>query len=502
MRRIALIWVLLLPGFAQAQDSLTVRSLHSLEPVRALADASDYAVTAPLFQPWKEGTETEVLYRFRMEDRARMPQVGNGLSQGEFQARSLYRLDTKSVVRGEVSYERGVRRNVLWNTSSDFDLLYPYVMADTVGGSLNREQYAFTGAYAREAGVWHFGLEGRYRAQHEYRQVDPRPRNVSSDLQVRLTAGRRLGGHSLTWTGGYRRYHQMQAVSFMNPKGANTAEFHLTGLGSHFARFAGSGAFTDVRYRGRGAETAVLFQPLSGSGLSAGVHYSVFEAVRHLPNQNEIPYTQLLVQNLAAFAAWRSDGPSFSWAARLALSYGLRQGSEAVVPAVVASGVEDLLQLTLYRNRQPSVQVDGILQWNQLAGYWSLEPDARYALSDATRLAPSRQMRIPDLGGGLAGHYLRTSGRWVMEVRLRMGYTVHPGGKLLLPTEDPAFIRMHYQSMFEVFTSDVAELDLSGRLQRSFGRMGLYLRPEVAYLRYSVSGWNAVAAILATGLRF
>ena len=59
-----------------------------------------------------------------------------------------------------------------WNSTADFLLLYPYVMADTLGGDPTFERYAFKAG----ASVWKkmkIGAEACFRAEHEYRTTGP-----------------------------------------------------------------------------------------------------------------------------------------------------------------------------------------------------------------------------------------------------------------------------------------------------------------------------------------
>lgn len=36
-------------------------------------------------------------------------------------------------------------KNLKWNETTDWELLYPYLLADLVGGDLSKEIYSFTG---------------------------------------------------------------------------------------------------------------------------------------------------------------------------------------------------------------------------------------------------------------------------------------------------------------------------------------------------------------------
>ena len=491
MRRSLVIPILL------AVTAGTARGQEYLRPVHALAQEEACSPAAILFTPWNERSEAEVAGRFRHEDRAWLPQEGDGLREAAFRYASLRRLSARSAVRGRVDWERGVKENVRWNTSSDYLLLFPYVTADTVGGNLQKEQYAFSGAYAAQVGKVVLALEGSYRALHEYRRQDPRPRNITSDLTVRGSAGYDLGGHVLAGTATYRRYHQIQAVSFMNPLGANTVLYHMTGLGTTFARFTGNGTFTDVRFRGNGLALGALLMP-KGDGWSAGAGYTRFDAVRHLPNQNEVPYTDLLVQDLDAFAAWRHIRPSFSYGLSARAGYELRQGSEAIVPSVVASGVEDIPELTLYRMERLSAALDGVLQWEN----WSLCPSVSYRFSAASRKeSGGRRMEYAAVGFSLKGGWLSTRDRWTFAVNLTAGYTLRPDGVCFLPDTEPAILT-HYTNLYGIRTTDSVEAALDGRLRLAVkAGTGLYLRPEAAAARFFGAGWTERLS-LAIGVDF
>ena len=426
MKRVVIsLLALALSVAAYCQDSLQVQIFNRLQPVMSKAYTPAYTDVSILFTPWLQGTAVEAAYDWRSESRAEVPELGDGLSQGSFKASSLKALGDKRAVEGTVSYLRGVKKNVYWNTTSDWELLQPYVMADTVGGNLQTEQYAFAGRYAGSIGGWKYGFYGSYRALHEYRQTDPRPRNITSDLGVRASAGKGLGSHNLSVSVAYRRYHQLQAVSFMNPRGANTSEFHLTGLGTHYARFAGSGSFTNLRFRGKGFSAAALLLPSAAGGFSAGVQYDWFKSVRHLPNQNEVPYSELLTQTVSAFAAYRKVQEKLSYGAVLSLNYELREGSEAIVPSIISSGVEDIPYLTLYRSRLSQARLTGVLQMRTGKAVWSLEPLVAAFHSEARRLDSGKEVKDDCLYGGLAAGWTAMLGRATAQVKLSVERTTY-----------------------------------------------------------------------------
>lgn len=200
---------------ARGQDKSDVNSASEryLSPVRALGRSEIAGHNAGSFLLWDIPTYSEIkaVYDLRREDDALLPQEGDGLDQGSVKVYSLIRLQNHSAVRAGAEYSRGVKRNVLWNSTSDFELLYPDVMVDTIGGNLQKEQYSFYGAWSRLIGKAHIGVYGGYRALHEFRQVDPRPRSVTSDLNAALTGGIAAKGYvfDLTPRSGFTNSRRM-----------------------------------------------------------------------------------------------------------------------------------------------------------------------------------------------------------------------------------------------------------------------------------------------------
>lgn len=121
-----------------------------------------------------------------------------------------------------------------WNSTADFLLLYPYVMADTLGGDLTFERYAFKAGWASVWKKMKIGAEARFRAEHEYRTTDPRPRNIVTDLTLRFGASAPLlASHELGLTGGLRFYKQTNNVAFLREAGV-IPEYHMLGLGMDY----------------------------------------------------------------------------------------------------------------------------------------------------------------------------------------------------------------------------------------------------------------------------
>lgn len=281
--RLLLFCLLPLPLWSEAQTAAVRDSLGILRRAEfhnaplATLDASAY-----------ESSPAAMLYRYpvsystlrlqgdlRSESRPILQPEGDGVLVGTFRADSYLRLDEQSVVTAGASYERGRTDNVRWNSTADYRLLRPFVLADSVGGDLSTEEYAFRGAYVRRDGRINYGIGINYRARHEFRQVDPRPHNIVNDLTGTIGAGFSTDRSLIALTARGRIYKQSQEVGFFDERGANTVEFLMTGLGNYFARYVG-GEDQSLFYKGKGYALSLTAVPSRTCGWSALLQYERF----------------------------------------------------------------------------------------------------------------------------------------------------------------------------------------------------------------------------------
>ncbi len=469
---LAMLWAFAAQGQTSAPGKgLEVRSGIWNDPLSALGSGSmrGYTPAAGLISLFPSYSSADVSFDLRSEDSAYLPQEGDGLRQGSFNASSFLRLDGKSSVEGAVSYQRGVKRNVVWNETSDFELLYPYVLADSVGGNLQKEAYIFSGAYSRRGGDWVWSAAGKYRALHEYRTVDPRPRDITSDLEIALSGGRELPSVLLTATVRYRKYHQQQSVEFVDQKGANTLLLPFTGLGSDFYRFETTGVFAGTRYKGRGGEFAITASSPDGDRWHSGVKYSMLNVVRHLTGQNEAPITELLTQRVSAFAAYKfKEKGRFRAGVEAAVCYELRQGKENVIDNTTSGTFRTLFSPLMYTNNVLDGSVRGVLRLQKPYGTWSLMPEAGVHMFMSSYEYPSRYMDFTDARGSVRLRFSRTSGPWMMDFEGGAGCTANLSGRFYLPYSlTKRNVYEAYENMYGKFSADRAEALFSARVQRT-----------------------------------
>ena len=276
------------------------------------------------------------------QSEAVVPQKGDGYLLPAARVDTYLHLNDRSTVWGHASYMNGQQRNICWNSTSDYDLLEPYILADSVGGDTQHERYVFEGGYATQVGSWLLGAEMLFRADQEYRDVDPRMRGIVNDLSIRLGAGRlwRAYHFAIGFEGAV--YKQRNTVEFYRELGV-VPEYQMTGLGTDYARF--SGDKRALQYDGGGARLLFDVTPQHREGLFA--HLSLGESRYHrMVTENYIlPLTDLYTQTIAGRAGLM--GPLSVY---VDASYTKRSGDEHIIGTSATTSFPDLGTLTMYKN--------------------------------------------------------------------------------------------------------------------------------------------------------
>lgn len=160
-------------------------------------------------------------------------QKGNGKNLWGAQASTHQILDPKTVVWGNASYSQGKNKQVVWNENADYDIIYPYVAADSVGGDMKFENYSFSGGYSKQINSYTLGITGSYKASLSYRDIDPRPKNTSATFSLALGAHKMMFGKFKI--GAYveaEKYTQKHYLSFVSNQGFPMI-YNMTGLGKY-----------------------------------------------------------------------------------------------------------------------------------------------------------------------------------------------------------------------------------------------------------------------------
>lgn len=488
-----------------ARDSLGI--LRRAELRTALiaelgAPAYDHAPAAMLYRYPVSFSAVYLQGDLRRESRPILQPEGDGALAGSFRADSYLRLGERSAVTAGASYERGRTDNIRWNSTADYRLLRPYVAADSVGGDLSTETYAFHGTYMRRDGSISYGLGADYRARHEYRQVDPRPRNIVNDLSVAAGAGFTTDRYVVALSARGRIYKQTQEVTFYSPRGANAVELLMLGLGNCMKRFSGAENMNNF-YKGSGYAVTLSVAPVQ-EGWIAAVGYDRFSLDRQFSNKNNLSLGKLVTQTLSATLAKRWQGRAHSGGYELNASYELRQGFENVISGGTQDAYLVLGDFAMYRNRTFDVAAKGIVEWRRPKTSYALIPQIAYFRTMADYRHPYRKIAFSTAGAG-CDLQLTFHGR---NGRIRATLGGRYLSDLTCDTElsageiTPASLRQMLLHTADRFTANAVTLTTALRAERLLKRsVALFVdaswRPS-----FYTGGVHAHAATIACGICF
>jgi hypothetical protein len=225
-------------GYTQTIDTVHAALQEQYSPATAVRDAFFDIPALKNLQRNFDYARISTAYFNKQED-VFLPQNGKGRKGFYIDAASYYKNRNKLTLWGNAKYSNQTAIKVKYNESLDYDLIYPYVMADSVGGNIKMESYAISGGLAKKLGKVYYGLQTGYLGVQNYRDRDPRPNNISSDINAALSAAISLNTQyrlALNITG--HKYNQRNRLSFENELGYPLV-YHDAGLGAYNVMLAG-----------------------------------------------------------------------------------------------------------------------------------------------------------------------------------------------------------------------------------------------------------------------
>lgn len=326
---------------------------------------------------------------------------GDGYRYGTLTASSYLAYKNRKHLWGNASYKNGKKENIRWNSTSDFERIYPYFLADTVGGNLNVQEYRFTGGYAAPySSGGEFGIQVAYRAMQEYRAVDPRPRNIVSDFNFR-------GGISHTLLTNYKAawgihtnvYKQNSHIAFYNELGG-VPEFLMTGLGSMFTRFRANK--TEVYYSAKQIGTDIACVPIHLKGIYAAATYTYGDMERILSGHNNAPTNGYKEHRSNLHIGYLQQQYNTQWAVEASLSYRHRLGCDYILGDAAGSEYKVLDKLPQFSLEKIDAEVSFIYGQAKQNGFsWHVRPKARFASTDIFIAHPGKQYKNKIIDNGM-----------------------------------------------------------------------------------------------------
>lgn len=300
-------------------------------------------------------SEVKVGYNSRSENHAVDVQQGDNDHTLAFDA-NTYMKHRNSTLWGGAYYNNGRIKGINWNETSEPMVVQPYLLADSVGGKMNVERYSFMGGWARYNGKLALGASIGYTAGLYYRNVDPRPRNVTANLDIQAGIGYNVWrGYVLAASFNYKKYKQTNNVAFYSELGSDKI-FHLLGFANDYSRFAGTGIQT--YYNGNRLGATLNFHPTNGSGFSASVEASRFTFNNIITQLNKLPMAHVTHNELQAEAGWID----INWGVKAHVKASRRVGTENIFGDPAGSVYTKIGALDMSFQNTFVASVDGVCQ--------------------------------------------------------------------------------------------------------------------------------------------
>jgi len=360
------------------------------------------------------------------QSQALIPEKGDGYILPYLRVSTFRPLNSRSTVWGEASYMTGKQRDVRWNSTSDYDLLQPYILADTMGGDTRRERYAISGGYAAAIKRWSVGVQMQVRAEQEYRDHDPRMRGIVTDVTLRAGGGYELDRYRLGVAIEGNIYKQTNTVAFYREEGV-IPEYQMTGLGTEYSRF--SGDKRSLYYDGGGVVLMLHASPTGQSGCFGDISLDEHRYHRKLAEFNSMPLTDLYNEHLGATIGWKWEN-HHSVAVYGHVDYTRRTGNEHVGGASDARYFPVIACLTMYKSHLLDAHAGALYGHEK----WHIGLTAGYRTGSEEYIYPHRQMEASHVYGKLQGQcFVRPADKWLLRLDAHVSHHASTGKKLLMP---------------------------------------------------------------------
>lgn len=404
-------------------------------------------------------------------------QEGSGLFTAALKADSYIRLSDNSAVWGKAAYTTGKRRNIKWNSVADYSLLEPDILGDTIGGDTRTQQYVFEGGYSTHRRRWHVGAEMLFRAEQEYRKVDPRPRSIVSDLTLRAGAGYDIEKYVLAFSFQGNIYRQTNSVDFYKPLGS-IPEYQLMGLGEVYNRF--SGDVNDLIFKGGGIKVQLDLAPSKlGSGVIANVWAGQYSYERVARLLNSLPLTTLYNKEVGIRAGWKHNG-SLDYAVWGDYQFNRRSSDQHLAGTSSSQIYPVIAHLTMFKNYIINTSITAMVGRKSHTSWW-IKASGGYSGNRQNFVFPRRTMKYGHVFGKVDGQViLAVSGNWTIVSSANASYHTCVNKLLRLPLTDmePHFINMldhNYKILSSNFTNAGASMRADYHISHSrfsvFGEM-------------------------------
>ena len=401
---------------------------------------------------------------------------------------------------GHANYRNGSVKNIRFSETTDHELLYPYLMADTVAGNTSyQEIYDFTGGFARRIGSrWTLGGQGDYTAHLSYATRDPRPKNLTGDLRLALGATYLLNAYQIGASAHFRRYKQTNDLKFYDEVNVPVV-YHLTGVGTDYYRFRGEN--TSTYYKGTGGGFSVSLRPEGGQGFHATAGWSVLSLDKIISTLNELPLATFSIYQQKAEAGYLKQGET-AWGIRLFETWQLRRGTENIFGSPAANMYPKISEAPQYRQQDMEAGAEALLRHRQHGASYEVKGSLVWQREKATHQEAWRKLQTENLQAALQIGGNWRSRQWLFQAVGGFSYTGNLSGQMELGGNIEEAIMPPIRHRYDYLTHKHLDTRLSASAHYDTGhRYSLFAAAEWQWLSY-LEAAHTHQANITIGLEF
>lgn len=404
----------------QAQDSLAVYQQGIVERIDQTQQIRRGLYQLPALRPYQfKHSQTAVDLSYDYGDQELYPLQEGAGKQGVRFFTDSYQKQTFPgyTLWGKARYTNHKDRQVVFNETSDFDLVFPYVTADSVGGDLQVEEYQFAGGFAKQSAKWTWAAELGFQANLSHRKVDPRPKNNSTAIHVGLGSSYAISSKYLLGAHvDLQSYRQRNELNFVASLGRPNI-YYFNGLGAYNSLLSGiSEVQGDMLYALQGIGGRLTLAPKDEQGLFLEAGITQRAGKRTLPLSTAEANTwddQVLNGKIGYFgesSRWRFGGLG-----QLALQ--TRKGVESLFNNNGGNlGYVKIAEISSYRYYNFDYTLSAYIGQKQ----WSIRPYAGFQQIKEQYISPFREQAVDYLRLGAQGQYVKPLPQGVLELSLNL----------------------------------------------------------------------------------
>lgn len=504
MKRSLLIYIIGVMGWtaATAQPADSTMAARVVEHENAVVRLRNGVYANPAMQQYHYATSLNTLragWQHRSSSAPARLEEGKGMNRG-FGNIDAYLHKGKGTIYGTASYSNGTARDLQYCETADFAMVYPYVMADTVGGNSKRERYFFRGGFSWPVGRFLVGAEGQYAALMEYRTRDPRPKNVSGDLRAKVGAAYQFAsGYLLGAAVTAGKYKQTNEVEIYNEVEMPTI-YHLTGLGNDYYRFRGD--YMETYYKGYSVGGMLTFAHKDNRGLFANIAYSYGNMDKIISSLNQLPMTTLDRYELDGALGYSAHQGRNSYGVSLDGRWHQRRGTENVFGSAQDNIYPQIAAAGQFRLTTWQTALKGSWQRNAAHSGFAATVAATWSGYNERYDEPRRQMKANAFTPSLTLDGHATAGKFLLTAQASAAYSWASGDELTLPQDLTASAlltpTLHY---YGYLSSNRLATHLNAEAGYNAGKFMPFIRLVWGYAHYAEHE-HANQLELSLGVRF